>query len=171
MWFRGRGWTLVGVLMAVLACPALMRAQMALTTVQDTVYAANGTPAQGTVVVSWSAFTTAAGNSVAAGTTSAVIGAGGALSLALAPNAGATPTGSYYTAVFHLSDGTTSRQTWVLPAASDGRGAGEAGGDPEQCAADQRGDADGQQDVCGYGDCEGDGYWVGHGNYGIDGVE
>lgn len=130
MRFKGRKWTLVSVLLAVLAAPALLRAQVALTTVQDTVYSADGETAQGTVLVSWSAFTTAAGNSVAAGTTSAVIGAGGALSIALAPNAGATPMGSYYTAVFHLSDGTTSRQYWVIPAPT-------AGGAPVKLAAIQ----------------------------------
>ncbi|HLI75531.1 MAG TPA: hypothetical protein VKV02_01200 [Acidobacteriaceae bacterium] len=110
-----RGWVLVGLLMAVvLAAPAY--GQVALTTVADTVYSANGAPAQGTVVVSWGAFTTASGAAVAAGQTSTTLGAAGALSLGLAPNAGATPTGSYYTAIFHLSDGTTSRQYWVVPA-------------------------------------------------------
>jgi hypothetical protein len=36
------------------------------------------------------------------------------------PNAGASPMGSYYTAVLHLSDGTTSRQYWVVPAVVPG---------------------------------------------------
>ncbi len=111
----GRGWVLVGLLMAVsLAMPGY--GQLALTIVADTVYGAGGAPAQGSVVVSWNAFTTAAGNSVAAGQTATTLGAGGSLSIALASNAGAVPTGSYYTAVFHLSDGTTSRQYWVVPA-------------------------------------------------------
>ncbi len=111
----GRGWVLVGLLLAVsLAGPAF--AQVALTTVSDTVYSANGTPAQGSVVVSWSGFTTASGMRVTAGTTSATLGSNGTLSLALVPNTGATPTGSYYTAVFHLSDGTTNREYWVVPA-------------------------------------------------------
>ena len=35
-----------------------------------------------------------------------------------APNAGANPAGLYYTAVFHLSDGTVSAQYWVVPAAA-----------------------------------------------------
>ncbi len=114
---NGRGCVLVGLLMAaLLAGPGY--GQIALTTVADTVYSASGAPAQGSVLVSWSAFTTAAGNSVAAGSTAATLGANGALSIGLAPNAGATPLGSYYTAVFHLSDGTTSRQYWVLPASS-----------------------------------------------------
>ena len=115
MRLKRRGWTLVGVLLAVMATAPGLWAQVATTTVQDTVYSANGSPAQGTVIVSWAAFTTAGGSSVAAGSTSAAIGANGGLTISLAPNAGATPTGSYYTAVFHLSDGTTSRQYWVIP--------------------------------------------------------
>ncbi|HEX4173617.1 MAG TPA: hypothetical protein VHY82_14195, partial [Acetobacteraceae bacterium] len=90
-------------------------AQVVTTSIQDTVYRADGTPAGGTVVLSWPTFTTAAGQAVAAGNASATIGPNGALSLALTPNAGATPTGSYYTAVLHLDDGTTSQQYWVVP--------------------------------------------------------
>ena len=81
-------------------------------------YHADGTPATGTVIVSWSAFTTASGQSVPSGNTSATIGAGGALSIALAPNAGATPMGTYYTAVYHLDDGSVSREYWVVPVSS-----------------------------------------------------
>ena len=110
-----QGLTLVTVIIALLgACDGAM-AQVATTTIQDTVYRADGTPAGGTVVVSWPTFTTAAGQAVGAGNTSATIGPNGALSLALAPNAEATPTGSYYTAVLHLNDGTTSQQYWVVP--------------------------------------------------------
>ncbi|HTV09976.1 MAG TPA: hypothetical protein VMD97_13115, partial [Candidatus Aquilonibacter sp.] len=49
-------------------------AQVTTTTVQDTVYLADGTPASGTIVVSWPAFTTAAGQAVAAGNTSVTLG-------------------------------------------------------------------------------------------------
>ena len=111
-----RGWALVGWMLLLSARVPALYGQVATTTVRDTVYSASGAPAQGTVLVSWAAFTTANGSSVAAGTTSATLGSGGALSMQLVPNAGATPTGSYYTAVFHLSDGTTSRQYWVVPA-------------------------------------------------------
>jgi hypothetical protein len=116
---RSRGWTLIGVLLAVpgvLAClTSTGYAQIVTTAVTDTVYRADGTPATGTVLVSWSAFTTAAGQSVPSGSTSATIASGGALSIALAPNAGATPMGTYYAAVYHLDDGTTSREYWVVP--------------------------------------------------------
>ena len=118
-----RGVTLLVVLVAMMAgWLNSAEAQMSTTTVQDTVYSANGTPASGTVLVSWNAFTTAAGTSVPSGTTSVTIAAGGALTIALAPNAGSTPMGSYYTAVYHLSDGTTSREYWVVPATVPGGG-------------------------------------------------
>ena len=115
-----RGLALVSVLLAVMAAWTMGALGQATTTVQDTVYLADGSTAAGTVLVSWSGFTTAGGQVIAAGSTSAVLGAGGALTIALAPNANVTPIGSYYTAVFHLSDGTTSRQYWVIPAVATG---------------------------------------------------
>jgi hypothetical protein len=101
---------LVVVAVMIAGCAGIAAAQVPTTTVSDTVYSANGAPAGGTVLVNWNPFTTAGGQVVPAGTTSVVIGAGGQLSLALTPNAGASPMGSYYTAIFHLSDGTTSRE-------------------------------------------------------------
>ncbi len=127
MRWKSGGWMLVNVLL--LAMPLWMAAAVgvaqvsgtiATTTVTDTVYHADGTPAMGTVIVSWGSFTTASGLSVPSGSTSATIGAGGALSIALAPNAGATPMGSYYTAVYHLDDGSVSREYWVVPVSSVG---------------------------------------------------
>ncbi|MEO6924349.1 MAG: hypothetical protein ABI142_11025, partial [Bryocella sp.] len=114
MHWKPRGWVLVGLLLAVMTASAT--AQIATTSVTDTVYRADGTAATGTVIVSWQAFTTALGQSVPSGSTSAAISSGGAMSIALAPNAGATPMGSYYTAVYHLDDGTISREFWVVPA-------------------------------------------------------
>ena len=88
------------------------------TQVADTVYRADGTPATGTVVISWAGFTTAGGQTVAGGSTSATISANGTFSVQLAPNASATPMGSYYTAVFHLNDGSVTREYWVVPVSS-----------------------------------------------------
>jgi len=123
MHWKPRGLALIGMLL--LACSGAMRmmttpvsaqvSQIATTTVTDTVYLADGTTATGSVLVSWQAFTTAIGQSVPAGTTSATIATGGVLSLQLVPNAGSTPMGSYYTVVYHLSDGTLSREFWVVP--------------------------------------------------------
>ncbi|WP_263366934.1 GDSL-type esterase/lipase family protein [Edaphobacter bradus] len=121
MSWKRRGWTtLVGMLLAVhgllMWLTVMAGAQIVTTQVTDTIYRADGTPATGTVLVSWPAFTNAVGESVPSGSTSVTIAAGGSLSVALAPNAGSTPMGSYYTAVYHLDDGTTSREFWVVPA-------------------------------------------------------
>ncbi|MGC9291813.1 MAG: hypothetical protein ACP5EP_03710 [Acidobacteriaceae bacterium] len=88
---------------------------MPTTLIQDTVYHADGTYATGTLLVSWPAFTTATGEAIPAGNTSVQIGANGAVSLGLAPNIGATPSGTYYTVVYHLDDGSVSKEYWVVP--------------------------------------------------------
>jgi hypothetical protein len=90
-------------------------AQVTTTVVQDTVYHADGTIATGTILVTWPAFVTASGKTVAAGNITANIGSGGQVNLNLAPNVGATPAGSYYTAVYHLDDGTVSKEYWSVP--------------------------------------------------------
>lgn len=100
------------------AFPAHGIAQVATTTVQGTVYEANGQPASGTILISWPAFTTANNQAVAAGTTSVTIGTDGFVSLNLAPNKNGYPAGTYYTAVYHLSDGTVNTEYWVVPAAA-----------------------------------------------------
>jgi hypothetical protein len=76
----------------------------ATTRVSDMVYRADGTPASGTVLISWPAFTTADSKPVAAGTKSVTLGSGGALAVDLVPNTGATPSGSYYQVVFQRSE-------------------------------------------------------------------
>jgi hypothetical protein len=88
------------------------------TTVAGTVYLANGQPGAGTLVISWPAFTTAVGQTVVADSTTVTIAADGFVSVNLAPNAGATPGGLYYTAVYYMSDGTVSTQYWVVPSAA-----------------------------------------------------
>jgi hypothetical protein len=80
------------------------------TTVQGTVYLANGQAGSGTLHLSWPAFTTANGQSVAADSLTIAIAPDGFVSVKLAPNRGAMPAGLYYTAVLYMSDGTTSTQ-------------------------------------------------------------
>ncbi len=116
MHWKPRSWMLIGVLLTVMTVAGV--AQVATTQVADTIYYADGTVATGTVLISWPAFTTSNGDSIPSGSTSAVIAAGGALSVHLTPNAGATPIGTYYTAVFHLDDGSVSREYWVVPAST-----------------------------------------------------
>jgi hypothetical protein len=69
----------------------------ALTSVIDTVYMANGSPAQGVLVITWPAFVAANGTAVAPGSLNVTLGTNGALDVALTPNAGATPANTYYT--------------------------------------------------------------------------
>lgn len=76
----------------------------ATTTVSDVVYRADGLPAGGTLLISWPTFTTAAGSAVTAGTKTVMLGTQGALSVALAANAGASPAGTLYSVVFQLND-------------------------------------------------------------------
>src|SRR5438309_2099657 len=78
----------------------------AMTTISDVVYRANGQTASGTVVITWPSFSTADNKAVAAGELSVAIGTAGLLTLQLAPNEGATPSGTYYKVVYKLSDGT-----------------------------------------------------------------
>ena len=117
---RGMGLKLgVGLCLIGLAMGIFVRAQApTTTTVQGTVYLANGHAGSGTVFVSWPAFTTASGQAVAADSTTVTIAADGFVSVNLVPNLGSTPAGLYYTAVYYLKDGTTNTQYWVVPAAA-----------------------------------------------------
>ena len=88
------------------------------TNVQGIVYRADGTVAQGTLLVSWPSFTAADGSAVAAGNTTATIAPDGSVKMVLAPNAGANPQGTYYTVVYHMTDGTVQKEYWVVPQAA-----------------------------------------------------
>jgi len=106
------------LLLSVVLAGAVTYAQITTTTVQGVVYRADGSPATGTLIVNWPAFSTANNQAVAAGSTTVTIGQDGFVSMNLAPNAGAAPAGSYYTAVYHLNDGTVNKEYWVVPAAA-----------------------------------------------------
>ncbi len=107
-------------LAAINSAPLAAATAIATTTVTDTIYRADGTAAGGTVLISWPAFSTAGGSNVPAGSTSVTIGASGVLSVQLVANAGSTPMGSYYTVIYHLDDGTVTREYWVVPASVAG---------------------------------------------------
>ena len=126
---------LMGTVLGVLASAQAV----STTTVQGTVYLANGQAGSGTLFVSWPAFTTASGQAVAADNTTLTIAADGFVSVNLAPNLGATPAGLYYTAVYHMRTARRTRSTgwcrrrrrraWPGTGATDAGGAGGAGGD------------------------------------------
>jgi hypothetical protein len=84
--------------------------------ISDTVYRADGTPAQGDIVILWPAFTTADGYPVSAGELTVELSQQGQFNASLAPNAGAMPAGTSYRVTYKLNDGTTNQEFWVVPA-------------------------------------------------------
>jgi len=90
----------------------------ATTTIADTVYLADGSTAEGSLIITWPAFLTSGGSAVAGGATTTTLGANGALSVALVPNAGATPAGMYYTVVYQLGPAEVRTEYWMVPATS-----------------------------------------------------
>jgi hypothetical protein len=83
---------LAGVIVATgIRLHAAPQSGPALTSVVDTVYRADGTPAQGVLVITWPAFVGANGTAVAAGSSNVTLGSNGALNVALATNAGDKP--------------------------------------------------------------------------------
>jgi hypothetical protein len=82
----------------------------ALTSVVDSVYMANGSPAVGVLVITWPAFVTAGGTAVAPGSLNVTLGTNGALNVALTPNAGATPANTYFTVVYQLQPAVAARE-------------------------------------------------------------
>ncbi len=119
VWLRaGRFMGLFTIVVCLMGTVLAGAQAISTTTVQGTVYLANGQPGTGTLVVSWPSFTTASGQLVVAGNTTVTIAPDGFVSVNLAPNLGATPAGLYYTAVYYLSDGTIETQYWVVPAAA-----------------------------------------------------
>jgi len=91
----------LGRLFLLLLAGAVSAQTLPTTMIIDTVYRADGTPAGGTLLISWPEFTIA-GGAVAAGNTSTTLGTGGALSVGLVPNANATPANIVYTVVYPL---------------------------------------------------------------------
>ncbi len=89
-----------------------------LTSVIDTVYQADGVPAQGILIITWPAFVSTSGTAVAAGNVNVTLGTNGALSVALAANEGATPAGSYYSVVYQLGPGEVRTEYWIVPTSS-----------------------------------------------------
>lgn len=116
---RGRHWRLFYWVMAVAVFPIYCQAQgPVLTSVSDTVYRADGSVANGMMLISWPAFTTGDGHGVAAGTDTVTLASNGTFAVQLAPNAGATPAGVTYTVVYQLTDGTVKTEYWLVGTSS-----------------------------------------------------
>ena len=110
------GRLLIFVWAALLLGAAGAKAAPVKTLVQDTLYRADGSVAQGDITIRWNGFSTSAGEAVAAGQMTVKTDANGGISIPLIPNTGSTPSGSYYRVVIKLDDGTTSEEMWVVPA-------------------------------------------------------
>lgn len=116
---RNNGWVRRALILTSLWLTVSWRGlAVPMTAVQGPVYRADGSTAQGTLLVSWPAFTTSDGSAIAAGKMTTTIASDGSVSMALTPNAGASPQGTYYTVVYHLTDGTVSTEYWVVPQAA-----------------------------------------------------
>jgi hypothetical protein len=92
------------------------------TTIADTIYRADGSPASGTLLITWPQFTTSDNKAVASGTMNVIIGAGGAVSIALAPNVGAMPAGSFYKVTYKLDDAVANKNVVDVDKFRDGLG-------------------------------------------------
>lgn len=116
-------WVMAAVMMCGLArtasgAGAAPPSVPATTTVADTVYLADGNPAQGNLIITWPPFLTASGTAIAGGTKNVALGTSGALSVALVPNVEANPAGVYYTVVYQLGPGQTKTEYWMVPTTS-----------------------------------------------------
>ena len=87
-----------------------------LTTIQDTIYNANGTPYNGFAVITWTPFV--AGNTTQIATASVTVNiSGGNLMVQLVPTTNAVPAG-YYTVTFTSSGNDQYVETWAVPPAT-----------------------------------------------------
>jgi hypothetical protein len=105
------------VLLCVAAAAAVFSANLCAqnrTTVRDTLYNADGSRTAGQIEITWNAFLSADGKTIAAGKITRRI-TDGVLGLALVPNAGTTPAGTSYAVTYLLASGLSYSETWVVP--------------------------------------------------------
>ena len=88
--------------------------------ISDTVYRADGSPAQGTVLISWESFTTSAGQAVTPGSLLVTLDSSGGFNASLAPNTGASPAGTYYKAIFKLNE-LKAHMRWLVGNGNEGK--------------------------------------------------
>lgn len=89
------------------------------TTVTDTIHAPDGSLPSGQIVISSkSTFTASDGTVVFAGAVATVTVTNGSFSVALVPNAGSTPAGTSYSAIYKLVGVPYRDETWVVPASA-----------------------------------------------------
>jgi hypothetical protein len=106
------------LLLSAFCLPLSVYAQ-AKTTVSDTLHAPDGALPGGQIVIkSQSTFTAADGTVVFQGAVATATVTNGAFSVALIPNAGSTPSGTSYNAIYKLAGVPYREETWVVPASA-----------------------------------------------------
>lgn len=102
------------VALCLFAFPALAQSPLT-TTVADTIYAENGSPQTGSLVISNPRFTSPDGYAIAASTETVTLSSNGTFSVALVPTFGGTPAGTYYTVQINPTSGPPRTEQWSVP--------------------------------------------------------
>lgn len=110
-------WRLL-VTAALWAAVAVSGQEITRTQITDTLFNANGSRAVGSLRISWKAFTGVDGSTVAKNSIDLDI-VDGIVSVALAPNVGAVPDGTYYSVEYRLHKGEKSNELWIVPDSED----------------------------------------------------
>lgn len=105
----------LAILCALAGWPALAQCPPQ-TSVADTIYNADGSLAEGRVVISWPTFQ-AGSCQVVAGEVNVSLAAG-ALAVPLYPNDAATPAGTSYRVTYYLKSGRITTEYWVVPSSA-----------------------------------------------------
>jgi hypothetical protein len=104
------------ILAGVIAATTLLASPQPLTTIQDTLYKADGTRFNGTLTISWTSFE-AVDHSQILQQTAAVTVVNGNLRVQLVPTTTATPV-AYYTVVYNSNGRVQFQETWAVPSSS-----------------------------------------------------
>jgi Pectate lyase superfamily protein len=119
---RAAAWALLAIAFVVLlgGINPPLQAQTT-TTVSDTIHGpdpAQAGPSGQIVISSKSTFTASDGTVVFAGVVAKAAVANGSFSVALVPNAGSTPSGASYSAIYKLAGVPYKEETWVVPSSA-----------------------------------------------------
>ena len=102
-----------GLILIALCLEAALYAGPTLTTIQDTIYNADGSPYNGIAIIQWTPFV-AGGTSQIATQSVTVNISGGSIFVQLVPTTNATPAG-YYSVTFTSSGNDQFTETWSVP--------------------------------------------------------
>jgi predicted GH43/DUF377 family glycosyl hydrolase len=106
---------LLAIALGLLLPVAALRAQTT-TTVADTIHGPDGSLPSGKIVItSKSTFTASDGSVVFSGAVATATVTNGTFSVSLIPNAGSTPSGTSYSAIYKLAGVPYREETWVVP--------------------------------------------------------